>query len=232
MNATTSNSVVREQPARAFGHATGAISGSTLTLDLQHVDLRLESAFTWADSGATPPDPMSFTVNAGTLGSGLGIVNGTAVEARGYFAGAVDANQDFAALSLANLETAPALMLVKDMPSGMTVTVTTSATDIQLALAGTAGAGEKAIIDRGFAGIQSLPTSPTPTIQPSSAAGLFMLRDKGLGTVTCYPTFPAFSTALGNVLTQGAILKMISAVGAYDGTTNVIVATGASAVVE
>jgi hypothetical protein len=232
MNASTPTSVVREQPARAFGIATAAITGSTLTLDLHHIDLVPQASFTWADSGSGPPNPSLFTVNAGTLGTGLGIITGTAVEARGFLAPIADVNQDMTATALINLANAPSFVFVKDMPAGMTVVLTMTGSQIQVAMSGTPGPAEEAIVDHGFAGVQSLPASPTPIIQPATVAGPFMLRDKTTGNVTAFVTFDAFTTALGGVLAQGASLRTLGGVGQYDSTTNSLQATSVSVVVE
>jgi hypothetical protein len=232
MNATTPMSVIREQESRAFGFATGAIASGTLTFGLQHIELRPESAFTWADSGLTPPDPANFTANVGTLGNALPITNGTAVEVRGFMAGVADANQDMTATTLIDLDSAPSLLFVKNLPLGFTVALTTSATNIQIAITGTALPAEKAIVDHGFAGVVALPTSPTPTIQPAGALGIYMLRDKTTNTITAYSGFDVFSAALGTALGQGATVDTLGAVGTYDNTTNTISAAIVSAVIE
>jgi hypothetical protein len=232
MNAATPTSVVREQIARTFGHATGAIAASTLTLDLVHVDLIPQGSFTWADSGTTPPTPSTFTANVGTLGNGLGITNGTAVETRGFFAPITDANQDLTAVALIDLDTAPALLFVKNLPGGFTVGEIPGSSEIQLDISGTAGAGEKAVVDQGFAGVVSLPTTPNPTIHPAAAAGLYLIRDKITGNVKIFFTFAPFESVLGTALSQGATIKIFAAVGQYTLATNTLQATLVSVVLQ
>jgi hypothetical protein len=233
LDATAADAVVRLQPTRVLGFAAGAPSAGTLTIDLARVDLRPDTAFTWADGGTTPPDPNAFTIQVGSLGSGLGIVAGTPVEARGFFPAVDDGNDDFVASSLVNRDLVPSLLFVRDRPGGFTVTTTTSATDVQLAIAGVATTGEVAVIDQGFVGIQPLPTSPTPTIVPSASGPRFYtIRDKGTGGVTLYLDFAAFSGALGSKLGQGATLRQFAAIGMYTSATNTIAANLASAVVE
>jgi hypothetical protein len=227
MNATMPTSVIREQRSRAYGLATGAINGGTLTLALQHIDLRPSSAFAWTDSGSSPPDPTMFTVNAGTLGDALGIAAGTPVEAP-----IADTNQDFDATALIDLATAPSFLFVKDLPSGMTVAVAASATQIQLTMTGTPSPGEHAVIDHGFAGVQPLPASPAPTIQPASGAGPFTLRDKATGSVVVYVAFDVFANALASALAQGASVRTLGATGDYDAATNTLQAAHVSIVVQ
>jgi hypothetical protein len=232
MNATTPTSVVREQQSRAFGLATGAIASGTLTFNLQHIDLRPQSAFTWTDSGTTPPVPASFTANVGALGTGLPITSGSACEVRGFMAPIADNNQDMTATTLIDLDTAPSLLFVKNMPNGFTVALATSPTNIQITITGTPVPTEKAVIDHGFAGVTPLPSSPTPTIQPALATGIYMLRDKTANTLTAFSGFDVFATALGSALAQGATVMTIGAIGAYDSTSNTISATVVSAVIE
>ena len=57
LDASAVTGVIRMQPTRVFGFAAGGPSGGTLTLDLDRVELRDESTFTWSSSGTTSPDP-------------------------------------------------------------------------------------------------------------------------------------------------------------------------------
>jgi hypothetical protein len=149
----------------------------------------------------------------------------------GFPASITDGNQDMTANSLTDLTTAPSLVLVKNLSGGFTVTTATSSTQIQLTITGTAATGELAIIDQGFAGTMSLPSSPTPTFQPASTGVLFMIRDKTTGSVTAYSSFAVFATALGNAITQGATLDVFGALGAYNAGSNTTQATLICAVV-
>jgi hypothetical protein len=231
MSATQPNDVIREQVSRTFGHATGAIAGTTLTLNLTHVDLHLQSAFSWLDSGNSPPIPSAFTADVGTLGTNLGIVNGTAVEVRGFLSSVDDSVQDLSAQTLINLDTAPTLLFIRNVPGGFTVGVTATPLFIQIGITGVAFPAEKAILDMGYAGFVQLPTVPAPNITPAGSGGLFMLRDKLTGTVTAYFTFTTFSAALANVMAAGANIVTISATGAYTGSTNTLQANLVSVIV-
>lgn len=161
----------------------------------------------------------------------MGILNATPVEVRGFLAAVDDGNQDLTAVMLINLDAASALLFVRNQPRGCAVALTTGPAQILIGITGLAGPAEKAIIDHGFAGSVSLPTSPTPAIVPVAGGGVFMLRDKGTGMINAYFTFAAFSTALNNVLTAGADVVTLSATGIYTASTNTIQATLVSVIV-
>jgi hypothetical protein len=233
MDATSASSVVRMQPTRVLGFASAAPTGGVLNLDLARIDLRLDTAFNWPAGGTTPPDPDAFDIQVGSLGTDLGIGSGTPVEARGFFAAVDDATEDFVASSLTNRALAPSLMLVRNRPGGMTVTATATPAVIDVALAGMATVGEFAIIDAGFVGVQTLPTSPTPSIVPSlTGPRFYVLRDKGTGSVTLYFSFANFSAGVATKIGQGATVSQIAAIGRYTAMTNRIQAQLASVVVE
>jgi hypothetical protein len=234
MDATAARDVVRMQPTAVFGHATGAPAPPDLEIDLTRVDLRPQSAFTWASGGPTPPDPAHFSLLVNNLGSGLGIAATTPVAAVGFFSAFDDANEDFQATALANLENVPSLMLVHNRPAGLVVDATASAASIVLTISGTAVPGEFAIIDQSLIGVTQLPTSPSPTIQPPALAGprWYSIRDKVTGSTTIYIVFADFSAALDNLLTGGATIDHITAVGIYTSASNTIAAPLATVVVE
>jgi hypothetical protein len=225
MNAAAQSSVVVAQETRMFGGADTAVVSGTLTIDLSQVDFRPQNIFMWPHSGATPPTAATFTADAGSLGSVLGIASGTPVEVDGFMAPVTNANQDMTATALINWSSAPSLAFIKNLAGGLAVDVTAGSTQIQVSLSGTAVAGELAIVDHGFAGSMNLPASSPLTIQPPSSGGVYMIRDKTTGAVTAFTNFSAFSTALGNALAQGATLKILGALGAYDVPTNTTQAT-------
>src|SRR5258706_6727247 len=69
----------RRRHTRLVSDWSSDVCSSDLTMNLNRVDARPEGLFVWADGGTTPPDPNAFTVDAGTLGNGLGVVAGTPV---------------------------------------------------------------------------------------------------------------------------------------------------------
>lgn len=233
MDAATATSVVRMQLTRVLGYAAGAPAGGVLTIDIARVDLRPETDFNWPGGGATPPDPNAFELEVGTLGTGLAIVAATPVEARGFFPAVDDATEDFEALSLTNRATAPSLMLIRNRPAGMTVAVTASPTEIEVALSGATVLGEFAIIDAGFVGVQNLPTSPSPTLVPSlTGPRFYVVRDKSLNTARLFLNFADFSEEVADVIAQGADVAQVAAIGRYTAAGNQIEAQLASVVVE
>jgi hypothetical protein len=231
LDASTVTGVIRMQPTRVYGFAAGAPGGGALTINLSRVDLRDQSAFNWSASGTTSPDPANFVLAVGSLGTGLGIVNGSAIECRGYFAPVDNAGADFGASSLTNLDNAASLFVIKDRALGMTVTTTATAPSIVFDLSGVAVAGELAIVDKGFVGVTQLPTAPSPMVVPASAATLCVLRDVTLGTCDVYLTFDTFSNALALKLATGQ-LSHFGAIGTYDAVTNSMSASVISAVIQ
>jgi len=233
MDATSATSVVKLLPTRVLGFAAGPPGLGVLTIDLFRVDLRPEIQFTWAGGGLTPPDPNAFEIEVGTLGTGLGIVAATPVEARGFFPPIDDATEDFDASSLTNRASAPSLVMIRNRAGGMNVLVSAFPAVIEAALVGVPGVGEFAILDEGFVGVTNLPALPTPSLVASVAGPRFyVLRDKVLDTSTMYLTFSSFSAAVDNAIAHGADIAQITAIGRYTVSTNRIEAQIATVIVE
>ena len=222
------------QPTAVFGRAAGAPVVPDLEINLTRVDQRLQSVFTWLSGGPTPPDPAHFNLLVNNLGTGLNIVATTPVAAVGYFSAFDDANEDFTASALANLDHVPSLMLVHNRPgANFDVHATASATSIILTLTGIPDPGEFAIIDQAFIGATPLPFAPNPTITASlNGPTYYSIRDKSLGSTTVYTVFADFTFALDHVLTSGAIIDHVAAVGVYTSASNTIVAQLATVVIE
>ncbi len=235
--ANLGTNLVREEPVHVLGHAISASgSGSggptTLTMSLEQVESQPEQAFVWANSGLTPPNPAAFTVNADELVAAEQVTSGESIGALGFFAPVPDAAQDFIASSLTNTATSPTQLIVTDKPNGFTVTIDASSARITLTITGTAGAGEKAILEQGLAGAIPLPTTPVPTIIPANALGNYSLMDKSTASVQSFTSFDTFTNALKNALSQGAKLGTFSAEGVYMPATNFMQATVISATVQ
>jgi hypothetical protein len=232
MDATGARNVIRMQPTWVLGHANGAPVPPDLQINLTRVDQRDQSVFNWSASGSTPPDPTHFNLLVNNLGTGLNITSTTPVAARGFFPAIDDGNEDFQATILSNLSLVPSLMLVRDRPAGFTVTVTASISQITLGITGTAGTGEYALIDQPLVGPQPLPSAPTPTIVASaSGPRYYAIRDNSTGATNLYLVFSDFTFALDHLMTSGAVLDQISAVGVYTGASNTIAAQLAMVVV-
>jgi hypothetical protein len=235
MDASMSGDVLRLRPTYTYGYANGAPAGGTLAMDLSRVGPVPEGVFSWADAGANPPNPNAFTVDESGLAAGLGIVTGTAVSARGFFAAVDDPNEDLdEALSIVNLDLAPSVLFIRDEPFfGHTMTVSANPTELQFAISGTAGLFEAALIDRGFVGAVALPTSPVPQlVPPASGLTLYLIKDKVLGSTTLYLKFDPFSAGLAQAIAGGAHVKQVAAIGTYDVATNSIESPLASVCIE
>jgi hypothetical protein len=234
LDATQPDDVIRLEQTRVYGYAVKAPSNGELTIGLERVGPLPVADFTWSDSGTTPPDPVAFQMNVKGIGAGLGITACTAVSASGHFTAVDVGSLDFKAATLGNVDTGPALMFVRDHPEeGLELTVTASATSLQLVTSGTPVSGEEAKVDKGFVGAIALPASPTATIvPPDSGPKAYFLCDKVLGETTLYTSFAEFSDALAKAIAGGAQVTQIAAVGPYDWPTNTIVSALASACVE
>jgi hypothetical protein len=229
LDATGATDVIRMQPTAVLGFSNAQPANQELEIELLRVDLRTEDQFTWADSGANPPDPLHFVVNIGTLdtlpeGSAIHAGNAvTPVEAVGFFSPVDEDGPDFVATRLINRKLANSLLVIHDRSGGLTLTPTIHANGISLAISGTPGATELAVIDQGFAGSPALPASPTPSIAQFSLQGLgyYTIRDRTLNNaVTTYFTFDDFTAGLDEKLMAGAVIYNFSAVGPYSAAFN------------
>jgi hypothetical protein len=142
-----------------------------------------------------------------------------------------DVTTSFAA-TIVDLDVAPALLSIRNEPGGFDVSVHTGSARIQLAIDGTPGPYEQAIIDRGLAGSEDLPTSVVATIEPAGAITICMLRNKSQGIVTAYATFATFAHALDAALADGGMLKVFGAIGEYSSATSSMRAKSIAAVIE
>jgi len=237
LDATATTDVIRLQPTRLLGSAAGAPAGGTQTLNLTRVDLRLQNTFTWADSGTTPPNPAAMTATVANLGQGLGIGAGDPIAITGFFRSVDDGSTDFLATALENRALGTSLntlMVIHDRANGMTVTPAIQELLITFSVSGVAGAGELALIDNGFAGQTALPNVPDPKLVPANQlnSGYFTIRDRTLGTVTTYLDFAEFTAGLELVLSQGAVIYNLGAVGHYTQAQNTIDARTIGVVVD
>jgi hypothetical protein len=224
VDATAIDAVVRLQPTRALGFAAAAPAGGQLTVDLVRVGLLLQGLFSWNESGSSPTDPDALLAQVGTAADGLGIENTTAVELLGWFTAVDAAGADFEATAVINRELAPSLLLIKNRPGGLVATLTSDPTQLQVSLSGAPNLFELAIVDKGFVGIQNLPSSPTPTITSQDATGLFTLVDKVTGSFQVFSTLAALDVSLSVKLAQGAELYDLGAIGPYTAQTNTLAA--------
>jgi len=231
MDATSASSVARAQPTRVLGFSIGAPGGGVLTMDLERVDLRLEGEFDWSQGGATPPDPLRFIVDVGSLADELGIVDGTPVVARGFFAAVDDADEDFVAAALVNRDRSPSLLAIRDRLLGFDVATSALPARIQFTITGAPGPGERAVIDHGFVGVEDLPANPLPTVVPAEQTVFFCVRDALTGAVRVERDFAGFSDAIDDAIAAGRRLFTFHAVGSWSAASSTLEATIATAVI-
>lgn len=236
LDASEATSVVRMQRTRLLGFANEAPSAGTVEIDLVRVGLRPQALFAWSEGGTTPLDPDALVADVSTLLGGvdaedLEIGIGSAVSMRGFLPPVDDDDEDFEARRLINRDKGPSLLSIHDRAGPLTVTPTIAADRIDLAISGTPGLFEHAIIDRGFVGIVPLPATPTPAIVPEGLLGLYSIRHKGTMGTSLFLNFAAFAAALELELGQGSTIFNLGAIGPYDGTTNTTSAKIVSVVV-
>jgi hypothetical protein len=234
MDATQPEDVIRLEITGVFGHAVDAPSGGKLTVDLTRVGPYDAGAFTWANSGTTPPDPDAFEIDVLGLAGGLGIEAGVPIASLGHFAPVDDSGPDFDAEALANLDDAAALLFVRDLENfGLEVATTATSQSIQLEISGAAIPGEAAVVDQGLVGAVPLPTDTPVTLEPpSSGATWYFLTDEFEGGITLHTQFASFSSAVSQALAGGAHVKQVSAIGQYDPASETMVTPLISVTVE
>jgi len=232
MDTTGGTGVIRVQPTRVLGYAAGPVSGGEVTIDVSRIDLRTQDQFTWGEGGTTPVDPDALVAEVGNLGNGLGIEAGSAVVVHGFFTAIDDDGADFTATSVINRDLSPTLLAVHDRLGGMTLSPTITPTELTLAISGTPGIGELAVIDRGFVGSILLPTDPVPTIVPATGFVLYSIRDRDTGAISVHTTFAAYADALDTAFQSSAVIFNLGALGTYEESTNTLSASLISTIVD
>lgn len=222
--------VLREQPTWIYGMAmVDAPLGGPITLALASVGLRNQNLFNWT------VNPNALVTDVGTLADTLGIIAGTHVLERGFFTGVGGGSPDFTADAVVNADTAPALLLVRNLlptGTGFDVTLTCGVSQIDVTITGTPVAGELAVVGQAFVGTSDLPASPVPNIVPAGALGLYTIRDVTAGGFTVYLNFASFSSALGSLVGAGSEVRHVAAVGSWDALTSTLSASLASVLVQ
>jgi hypothetical protein len=234
LDATAAGAVVRELPTTVSGTANGAPFGSTVVpFDISRIGLLDPSLFVWADSGTPATDPHNCAIDIGSLGNGLTIDSGTPLIAGVYFAGFDDATAiDATATTLVDDTNGPVTLTLHDRAGGFTVVTTAGSGQIEFTISGTAGPDELAMLDAGFRGSASLPTSPDPIITADPLPVLFLVNHESTGWLDCFTSFDDFVTAVATALSGGETLRDFVAIGSYDGGTNTCSASFATAVLE
>ena len=232
--ANAATDVCRMQPTRVLGFAVGDYeANSPLVIDVQRVDDRPASAFTWSEGGTTPADPLQLQVEVGPSADALGIKDGDPVEVIGFFSAADDHAEDFVAASVVARPLARSLVAIHDRANGLVVVPAITADEVRVTLSGTSGANELAILDAGFVGTTPLPAGDTTFVAGNPFdLGFYTLRDRVTGACSVHVTFEGFTLALQTALLDGAVIYNLGATGTYDTVTGELAASLISVVVQ
>lgn len=213
----------------------GGTNGTTLFLDLARVGPLDQTLFTWADSGATPPNPANFAIELGTLGSGLTIVPGTTPFVVTGNLKAIDnvLPEVATAAAVQDVTSKPVVLSLRDRTAGFTVTTAATGGVITFTISAGQGADETASLDSGFQGVVPLPLGPPdPTVVAGTAPAIYTIFHGSTNTTASFALFGDFVTALGNALAGTETLRNFSATGSYDAGTNAFAADSATAALQ
>src|SRR5882762_5801693 len=212
MDASSATSgLVRLLVTQLNGTVNSAGSG-VVAMTLARIDGRPISLFNFSGTGTTAGNdasPISYQVAAGAL-SLTGITNGTPLKVRGFVQpfGQATATDDFNAITLIDVTSAPATLVV-GWPS-LEAAPFSSPTTIGMTV-NLANAGLLHDVFRG--GVDTrLPTSDTPTVQAiNPARGLFVIGTDG--TVQVYTRLSSYQAALQTELAAGRKARSFVASG-------------------
>lgn len=218
------NGVVRMFPTSVFGVATGSVSSNTLTLNVARFDLRPITDFDFTVGGTQEATPATYKVDVTGLTT-TGIALNSRVRAIGFVNPVgVPNDNDFAALSLVNRSTTANLMVCA-WTANNAVTATSNNGAIAFDVT---DATIKAVGD-GFSTTQ-LQNSPTPSITPADARGVFTIVQNGAAEVHTYAT--SFASAVATKMAGGLRVVRVSAIGAFNPTSQQLSTSIASIVVQ
>jgi hypothetical protein len=205
---------------------TGTVNHLTpgqLSLNLQTINGRRVSLFNFAGTGGAPADdadPANYEVDTGAL-SLSGLSAGTPVRVRGFVRPFGKAPPDFAAWTVVNVASLPAILLFDWNPPTDSPFTGTSSTALSL---NPAGVGSLHHILRGGVVTDVLPDGPV--IEPqNSSFGWYAIGYQG--TVQLYTKFEDYRDALLSRLGSGQETRLLGAHGTYDDGSITLSASGA-----
>lgn len=218
LDASEAGSVVRIQPTRIFGFATGPAVGGLLTIRLSRIQHRGVGQFDFDVSGIQQADPDALVVDVSRV-SASGVTADTPVELQGLFPAVNVAGADFTATALTDRGQAFSWLRLRYLPAAETAVSDVTSQAIELDPAGAAIAS----IDRGFVGSTLLPDDPSPSIRAgSSGLGLFTVI--GGGSVAIFLEFSQFASEIETRIAAGARVYAIRAIGLYSESGNSLTA--------
>ncbi len=193
--------------------AVNSVSGSTVAMTLARIDGRPIGLFIFSGTGTTPgtdANPSSYQVATGALPL-TGIASGTPLKVRGFVQpfGQATATDDFHAITLIDVTTAPATLVVGWPvlePAPFQQPFVANKMVVNLTNAGVLHDIVRGVVDT------PLSTSDKPTVQASNPArGVFVIGDNG--TVQVYTRLSAYQAALQADLAAGRQARSFVASG-------------------
>jgi hypothetical protein len=207
------------------GHVTSVDpedATARLTVDAQSINHRSVAEFDFAGTGmdaAHDADPENYQINTGTLNLDALSVDAP-VKVRGFVQPFGQAPADFNAQTLIGVADVPAFMKVQWSPASDTAFQSIGADGLVLNLD---GAGVFHHLIRGWVVTDLTTLGLPPTVAPQSDSnGLFVLRNHGIVQVML--VFDDYAEALQGYLEEGAAVRKIAAVGAFDDASAVLTA--------
>lgn len=194
--------------------SVNVLATGSFEISLQAINGRPVSIFNFAGTGsstATDADPAHYEVASGLL-SLAGLTAGTPVRVKGFMKPYGSAPADFNALSVANLATQDAELIMSWNPASSAPFTSLSATGLTL---NTAGAGLAHHLVRGGSRTDLLTLSPAPTVTPASgSSGPYAIGYRG--TVQMYTLFDQYRQALADRLGAGQLARAYGARGSFN----------------
>jgi hypothetical protein len=207
-------------------------ASTAVTVNLQALDGRAPSAFSFIGTGATTANDANaaaYVVGTSTLDL-TGVTTNSAVRFLGFvapFASVTSGGADFNAETLVNFAATNATLLVGFGDTGITAPFTTlSSTGMSLSHAvlsastlHTVAIGPQRIdVSTLTSGVQIVPNTTATTMQ-------FAIGHRGSHKVNNYSNFPDFVTALNTDLNGTTTALGLAAEGSYNNTTGVLTTT-------
>lgn len=203
------------------GNAT--VTGGNLEVAVQHIGGRPVSAYNFAGTGGTPGDdanPTAYEIETGTLS--LTGLDGAPVRVRGHVRPFGSAPKDFRAISVANLRTQTADLLVGWNPVTSAPFASNTAAGLTLDLTGSPTLHH--VWRSGVAtDLSALGSAP---VVKGTASGNRIFAIGYQGTVQVYIDFDAYRQELATRLASGQKARVLGGRGNFDETTATLTARG------
>jgi hypothetical protein len=203
------------------GNAT--VTNGNLAVAVQHISGRPISAYNFAGTSGTPADdadPAAYEIDTGTLSlSGL---DGVPVRVRGHVRPFGSAPKDFQAISVVNLRTQTADLLVGWNPATAVPFASNTADGLALDLTASPTLHH---LWRGGVATDLTTFGSAPMVKGTTTGGrIFAIGYQG--TVQVYTDFDTYRQELATRLTNGQKARVLGGRGSFDETTATLTARG------